>query len=63
MSPDRSRRVLSCIMTSLAARITAFPKANPFTFNLGVAAGKTSAADLMTQTVVERKGFGAFGCG
>ena len=32
-------------MTSLAARIAGFPKAQPFVFNLGVAAAKTSAAD------------------
>ena len=44
-------------MTSLAARIAGFPKAQPFVFNLGVAAAKTSAADLMTQTVVEKKSF------
>ena len=43
---------------SLTARIAAFPKANPFAFNLFVATGKTSAADLLTQTVVERKGPG-----
>eukprot|EP00629_Pelagomonadales_sp_RCC1024_P013226 CAMPEP_0119260354 /NCGR_PEP_ID=MMETSP1329-20130426/778_1 /TAXON_ID=114041 /ORGANISM="Genus nov. species nov., Strain RCC1024" /LENGTH=193 /DNA_ID=CAMNT_0007259777 /DNA_START=132 /DNA_END=713 /DNA_ORIENTATION=+ len=41
---------------SLMARISAFPKAQPFAFNLGVAAAKTSAADLMTQTVVEKRG-------
>ena len=44
-------------MTSLAARIAGFPKAQPFVFNLGVAAAKTSAADMMTQTVVEKKSF------
>ena len=44
-------------MTSLAARIAGFPKAQPFVFNLGVAAAKTSAADLLTQTVVEKKSF------
>ena len=44
-------------MTSLAARIAGFPKAQPFIFNLGVAAAKTSAADLLTQTVVEKKSF------
>ena len=43
---------------SLTARLAAFPKANPFAFNLFVATGKTSAADLLTQTVVERKGPG-----
>ena len=43
-------------MSTLGARIAAFPKAQPFVFNLGVAAAKTSAADLLTQTVVEKKG-------
>ena len=32
-------------------------KAQPFVFNLGVAAAKTSAADMMTQTEVEQKSF------
>mgnify|MGYP006191179741 CR=1 FL=1 len=58
-------------MTSMAAKIASFPKAQPFVFNLGVAACKTSAADLLTQTVVEKKAFpgdvdwrrnGAFTC-
>ena len=43
---------------ALVARLTAFPKAFPFAFNLGVATTKTSAADVLTQTVVERKSFG-----
>lgn len=35
--------------------IMSFPKDHPFAFQLIVATGKTSAADLLTQTVAERK--------
>ena len=35
--------------------ITSFPKDHPFAFQLMVATGKTSAADLMCQVVAERK--------
>lgn len=35
--------------------ITSFPKDHPFAFQLMVATGKTSAADLMCQIVAERK--------
>jgi hypothetical protein len=34
-----------------------FPKEHPFVFQLGIATGKTSAADLMAQVVVEKKKF------
>ncbi|KAJ1451277.1 hypothetical protein M885DRAFT_530175 [Pelagophyceae sp. CCMP2097] len=44
-------------MSLVAAKILGFPKAFPFSFNLGVAATKTSAADLLTQVAVERKSF------
>ena len=40
---------------ALVARVAAFPKAYPFNFNLMVATVKTSGADLMTQTTVEKK--------
>ncbi|KAJ8602093.1 hypothetical protein CTAYLR_001648 [Chrysophaeum taylorii] len=42
-------------MATAAARVFAFPKAYPFNFNLIVATLKTSAADILTQTTVERK--------
>lgn len=35
--------------------ITSFPKTNPFAFQLLVATGKTSAADIVVQVVAERK--------
>lgn len=41
--------------TSVFGRVAAFPKENPFTFQLLIATGKTSAADLMTQMVAEGK--------
>lgn len=41
--------------SSAFARLAAFPKENPFTFQLIVATTKTSAADLMTQMVAEQK--------
>lgn len=52
------------------SRILQFPKANPFEFNLLVATAKTSAADLLTQTTVEKgeidwrrnASFAVFGC-
>ena len=37
------------------AAILAFPKSQPFWFNILVATGKTSVADLMTQMAVEGK--------
>lgn len=37
--------------------IMSFPKDHPFAFQLMVATGKTSAADIMVQMVVERKKF------
>lgn len=40
---------------SLMGRIAAFPKENPFVFQLFVATAKTSAADLVTQMVAEGK--------
>jgi len=58
-------------MASLTARLATYPKTNPFNFNLLVATAKTSAADLVTQTTVERKSeidwrrnasFAVFGC-
>lgn len=36
-------------------RITAWPKANPFAFGVGVAGMKTIAADLLVQKYIERK--------
>mmetsp|Transcript_27817 Transcript_27817/g.85346 ORF Transcript_27817/g.85346 Transcript_27817/m.85346 type:complete len:201 (-) Transcript_27817:777-1379(-) len=42
-------------MATLGARLAAFPKSNPFNFNLIVATIKTSGADLMTQISVEKK--------
>lgn len=42
-------------MSLMSASLLAFPKQFPFSFNLIVATVKTSAADLLTQTVVERK--------
>ena len=41
--------------SSSSNSITSFPKNHPFAFNLIVATGKTSAADLMAQVVAERK--------
>ena len=41
--------------TSMFGRMAAFPKENPFAFQLIIATGKTSAADLMTQMVAEGK--------
>ena len=41
--------------SSMFSRIASFPKENPFAFQLIIATGKTSAADLMTQMVAERK--------
>jgi len=40
------------------SKISNFPKENPFIFQLGIATAKTSAADLIVQTVVERKTLG-----
>jgi len=36
---------------------SSFAKENPFVFQLGVATGKTSAADLLAQVVAEKKSF------
>lgn len=41
--------------TGLLASIAAFPKAQPFLFNVMIATCKTSVADLMTQMAVEKK--------
>mmetsp|Transcript_52433 Transcript_52433/g.147137 ORF Transcript_52433/g.147137 Transcript_52433/m.147137 type:complete len:259 (-) Transcript_52433:42-818(-) len=38
--------------------IMAFAKENPFVFQLGIATGKTSAADLLAQVVGEQKSLG-----
>lgn len=35
--------------------ITSFPKTHPFAFQLFVATGKTSAADILVQVVAEKK--------
>jgi hypothetical protein len=40
---------------SLWGKMTAFPKKNPFAFQLMVATSKTSAADLLAQMVAEKK--------
>ena len=40
---------------SLGSKIASFPKENPFAFQLMVATGKTAAADVMVQIVVEKK--------
>ena len=59
-----SRRVLSSSTkvakvthapATLSQKITSFPKENPFLFQLLIATGKTSAADIMVQLVVENK--------
>ena len=39
----------------LGSKIVSFPKNNPFAFQLLVATGKTAAADIMVQIVVEKK--------
>lgn len=41
--------------TGMLGRIATFPRENPFAFQLIIATGKTSAADLMTQMVAEKK--------
>jgi hypothetical protein len=43
--------------TGLVATIMGFPKAQPFAFNIIIATVKTSAADLMTQVMVEGKAY------
>jgi len=43
--------------TGLMATIMGFPKAQPFAFNIIIATVKTSAADLMTQVMVEGKAY------
>ena len=43
--------------SSLITTITSFPKTNPFAFQLLVATGKTSAADIVVQIVAEKKKF------
>lgn len=43
--------------SSLISTITSFPKTNPFAFQLMVATGKTSAADIVVQVVAEKKKF------
>ena len=43
---------------SSAETTESFAKRNPFAFQVGVATVKTSAADLMTQTVAEKKSLG-----
>jgi len=40
---------------SMFGRMAAFPRESPFAFQLIIATGKTSAADLMTQMVAEGK--------
>ena len=39
----------------MSLAILSFPKTYPFAFNLLVASGKTSCADLIVQCAVERK--------
>jgi len=39
----------------LMASVLAFPKAQPFAFNIMIATVKTSIADLITQTTIEQK--------
>lgn len=43
--------------TSTSGGIMSFPKDHPFTFQLIVATAKTSGADILCQTVAERKSF------
>jgi len=43
--------------SSLLSTMKSFPKTNPFAFQLMVATGKTSAADILIQVVAERKKF------
>lgn len=41
--------------SSLLSRVLAFPKANPITFGVGFSCAKTSGADLMVQTQLEKR--------
>lgn len=52
-----SKAVAEAAVKTPAAKggILSFPKTHPFAFQLMVATGKTSAADLMCQVVAERK--------
>lgn len=43
------------VSSGLIASMMAFPKAQPFMFNILIATGKTSVADLVTQMAVEKK--------
>lgn len=42
-------------LSTVSNPIVSFPKTHPFAFQLLVATGKTSAADLVVQVVAERK--------
>ena len=53
--PDNPAHVLTNSSSTASAVKESFAKRNPFLFQLGVATGKTLAADLMTQTVAEGK--------
>ena len=43
------------------AKTLSFAERRPFEFALGIATMKTSAADLLSQTVAEKKSFGEIG--
>jgi hypothetical protein len=43
--------------SSVSNPITSFPKTHPFAFQLIIATGKTSAADILVQVVAEKKKF------
>ena len=51
----KPRSLVTRSKTTEAAVSESFAKRNPFAFQVGVATVKTSAADLMTQVVAEKK--------
>lgn len=54
-NPKSKQFSTSSSSTSSSNPITSFPKEHPFAFQLLVATGKTSAADLVVQVVAEKK--------
>lgn len=55
VAKETSNSAASSTETGLMSRVMAFPKEQPFAFQLIVATGKTSAADLVCQVVAEKK--------
>jgi len=53
----RSGRRLFTSSSSSTTSTLSFAEKNPFQFQIGIATLKTSAADLLTQTVAEKKSF------